>query len=144
MRRLVSMIPYADLHTPPLSPEKAAFEATALGLPDPLPGISEVRDGLLRIVTRASPLLMHLEGEADLSGRDLLATALQAAIASSAQDLHVDLGGLDFIDVGNLLLLRQAEQELIRRGRSLWMYEVPAVARRAMRLVGWEMPGEEP
>ncbi|QKW35566.1 STAS domain-containing protein [Actinomadura sp. NAK00032] len=105
--------------------------------------MTEARDGLLRVVTVRSPLLLRLEGEADLSNRDLLSAALRAMTAPGTSDLHVDLGRLAFIDVGGLLLLRRAEQALARQGRRLRMHGVPPVARKAMRLLDWETPAVE-
>jgi anti-anti-sigma regulatory factor len=137
------MISYADFFAAPLSLEHAMSQLAAVDLPGLVPQVIEGRGGLLRIVTAPRPLLLRLEGEADLSNRDLLADTVHAMTGPDHQDLHVDLSGLAFIDVGSLWLFRQAEQKLIRQERRLWMYEVPPAARRAMRLLGWEMPTEE-
>ncbi len=136
------MTPYAELSTPPISLVQPVLHGT-LSLPSPRPGVTETRDGLLRVVTAPHPLLLRLEGEADLSNRDLLAATLRTMTAPGTSDLHVDLRRLDFIDVGCLALLHRAYQVLIRQGRRLRVYGAPPVARKAMRLLGWEMPAEE-
>jgi anti-anti-sigma regulatory factor len=138
------MIPYADISTQPLALERATSQPALVDLPGSVSQVIVGRGGLLRIVTAPSPLLLRLEGEADRSNRGLLADTVHAMTRPGHQDLHVDLSGLNFIDIGGLLLLQQAEQNLIRQGRRLWMYEVPPVARRVMRLIDWEMPTGEP
>jgi anti-anti-sigma regulatory factor len=126
----VRMTAYAEPFTRPLPREQR-------------PGVTVTRDGLLRIATSLSPLLLRLEGEADLSNRELLAAALRTMTAPGPSDLHVDLGGLAFIDVGGVVLLHRAEQVLIRQGRRLRMHGVPPVARKTMCLLGWEASAVE-
>lgn len=64
-------------------------------------------DDLLHIVSIASDVRCHvyLCGEADISGVVKLAAALDAIAVRAGQEIHVDVGDLDFIDLACLRAL---------------------------------------
>ncbi|WP_042404050.1 MEDS domain-containing protein [Streptacidiphilus carbonis] len=102
---------------------------------------AQFEDGELVILRRhgATPGL-GLSGAVGDTGHSPLAQALKAALADGAetdQDLHVDMSGLDFIDLEGLRLLMATRQDL-SDGRSLHLERPAAHVRRVIRMAGWD------
>lgn len=96
----------------------------------------EFSDAVVRITRTCQPYGLRLEGEIDQANVAKLAAAL-AAVATTSQDIHLDLAALEFIDVGGLRLLTDTARRL-PEGRSLVLEAVPAHLRRILSLVGWD------
>ena len=102
---------------------------------------AQFEDGELVIRRRggATPGL-GLSGAVGDGGHSPLAQALKAALADGAdleEDLHVDMSGLDFIDLEGLRLLMATRQDL-SDGRSLHLERPAAHVRRVIRMAGWD------
>ena len=102
---------------------------------------AQFEDGELVIRRRrgATPGL-GLSGAVGDGGHTPLAQALKAALADGAdldEDLHVDMSGLDFIDLEGLRLLMATRQDL-SDGRSLHLERPAAHVRRVIRMAGWD------
>lgn len=102
---------------------------------------AQFEDGELVIRRRggATPGL-GLSGAVGDSGHSPLAQALKVALADGAdldEDLHVDMSGLDFIDLEGLRLLMATRQDL-SDGRSLLLERPAAHVRRVIRMAGWD------
>lgn len=83
---------------------------------------------------------LGLSGAVGDGGHTPLAQALKAALADGAdldEDLHVDMSGLDFIDLEGLRLLMATKQDL-SDGRSLHLERPAAHVRRVIRMAGWD------
>jgi anti-anti-sigma regulatory factor len=109
---------------------------------DPLRAWSPSVDGSDRLVIRqtATPPGLALSGEVDASNVQLLERALAVAARASEQDLHLDLSGLEFCDLGGMRAIVRAA-ETLGTGRRLVVHALPAVLNDALRLAGWaELP----
>jgi len=97
-------------------------------------------DGLLRISRTLDPPGLSLTGDIDASNVDTVSRWLDDAIARGG-DVHIELGGLLFCDVGGMRAMVSAAARL-GHGRRLVLHGMPAELRRVMRVVGWdEVPG---
>jgi len=81
-----------------------------------------------------------LSGAVGEQGHTPLAEALKAALADNQDDLHVDMSGLDFIDLEGLRLLMAAGQEL-GDGRAMHLERPAAHLRRVISMAGWDTVG---
>ncbi|MEU4834474.1 STAS domain-containing protein [Streptosporangium sp. NPDC023615] len=100
--------------------------------------------GVLRITPTIHPPGMRLEGELDHGGVPAVTVALAAVVRRAARgdgSFHVDLSGLDFVDVGGLRLLVDAGPgpggaDVMR------VVAISAAVDRLLRLTGWgTLPG---
>lgn len=80
---------------------------------------------------------LRLVGEVDLSTRQALRTALDAA-ATAPGDLHMELSELAFIDIGGVHLLLRTAQGL-GQGRRMVVHRPPRSLRLALDLL-WQTP----
>ncbi|WP_051944514.1 anti-sigma factor RsbA family regulatory protein [Streptacidiphilus rugosus] len=83
---------------------------------------------------------LGLTGTVGETGHTPLAKALDAVVAESAEhatDVHVDMSGLDFVDLEGLRLLVAARQEL-GDGRALHLERPAPHLRRLIRMAGWD------
>jgi anti-anti-sigma regulatory factor len=97
-------------------------------------------DGTLRITPTFAPPGLRLEGEIDPSHRDVLSRALSAATAGH-HPVHLDLGGLRFIELGALSLLA-AYGTRLPSGRHLVLDDLRPDVRALFEMLGWHrMPG---
>lgn len=81
---------------------------------------------------------LRISGEIDRSNVHLLVDALALAVEEPG-DLRLELRDLSFIDVSGLRALRTAARMLEHRGRGLILLTpLPAPARKAMALLGWD------
>lgn len=100
----------------------------------------EFSDGFVRITRTFRPTGLCVEGEVDQANVAALAAALTAA-AETSEDVHLNLEGLEFIDVGGLRLLADTARQL-PAGRYLVLDGVAPYLRRILALVGWDQtPG---
>ncbi len=74
--------------------------------------------------------VVWLEGEHDISTRDVLAAVLAKAIALDESAVVVDLSGVHFISVATICLILDAKNLLERRARSLVLRAPPPFVRR--------------
>jgi len=93
-------------------------------------------DGLLRIDRTARPPGLRLTGDVDASNVEAVTVALSVAVRRG-DDLHVDLSGLQFCDVGGLRAIVSAAERL-GGGRRLVLRGLPYQLRRVMHLIGWD------
>ncbi|WP_326646251.1 STAS domain-containing protein [Streptosporangium sp. NBC_01755] len=70
--------------------------------------VGEVNHGSLRILFTDLPTGVRCEGDVDLCTRHVLVQALAMAAERTGDDLHADLHGVDFVDVGGLRVLAEA------------------------------------
>ncbi len=106
--------------------------------------------------TEASPTIVWLQGEHDLSTDDALCMTLARAIALDSAGLVLDLSEVAFIAVSSLRMIVRAQEFLRDRSRSLTVRSPSPCARRAMDACGvdnllstgpeelsTELPGDE-
>ncbi|MFC1429752.1 anti-sigma factor RsbA family regulatory protein [Streptacidiphilus sp. N1-3] len=87
--------------------------------------------------TRGESPGLGLTGAVADGGHLPLARALKEAVAEGDEDLHVDMSGLDFIDLEGLRLLMTTRQEL-GDGRAMHLERPAAHVRRVIRMAGWD------
>lgn len=84
--------------------------------------VGEVSHGSLRVLFTDLPVGLRCEGEIDLCTRHILVRALAVAAERTCGDLHADLQGVDFVDVGGLRVLAEiasgmaGDRRLVVRG----------------------------
>ncbi|MWK36422.1 STAS domain-containing protein [Actinomadura sp. J1-007] len=106
---------------------------------DPNP---EFEDSVLKIVRTFQPTGLSLRGELDASRHTVLDEALSTVLSGAGgREVHLDLAGLGFIDLGAINLLADAAAR--RRGAGpLVLDSVSPQLRTVMDTVGWSMlPG---
>ncbi len=97
-------------------------------------------DGLLKITWLTQAVGFRVEGIVDVASRSGLAAALAAAQQGHG-DIHVDLSGVEFIDMEGLRTIARAARDL-RAGRLLVLERVPSYVRVLLRAVNWDIvPG---
>src|SRR6266567_2862659 len=97
-------------------------------------------DGQLTITWLPDGNGFRVDGTVDVTSRSGLASAL-AAVQQGIADIHVDLAGLEYIDMEGLRLLVRAARGL-PVGRSLWLQRVPAYVRQLLYAANWDQtPG---
>ncbi|RFU36555.1 STAS domain-containing protein [Actinomadura logoneensis] len=102
----------------------------------------EFADSVLQIVRTFDPVGLSLLGELDASRHTVLDEALNKVLgASRGEEIHLDLAGLGFIDLGALNML--ADVAARRSGTGpLVLDRMPLQLRTIMETVGWHMlPG---
>ncbi|MDH2424229.1 STAS domain-containing protein [Sphaerisporangium sp. TRM90804] len=110
------------------------------------PAYDDGSSGSLRIPMTLHPLGMRLEGELDRGGVPAVTAALTSLARRAARGdgvFHVDLSGLDFVDVSGLRVLVAAGFGAGGGGAGvIRVAAVSAAARRLLKLTGWDtMPG---
>ena len=112
-------------------------------VPDDHPAAAELGghgDRLLRITPSLEPPGLRLEGEVDASNIVALAAALAIAVAA-LPEVHLDLAGLESIDLAGVCLLARTARSL-PQGGALVLHPLPSHLRRVVRLAGWDQtPG---
>ncbi|HEX2315735.1 MAG TPA: MEDS domain-containing protein [Thermomonospora sp.] len=105
--------------------------------PDP-----HFEDAVLRIERTFHPVGLAVGGQLDASRHAVFSEALSTTMACADGDpVHVDLAGLEFIDLGALTMLAEAAAR--RRGRGpLVIDRIPERLRAIIEVVGWDtLPG---
>jgi ABC-type transporter Mla MlaB component len=92
-------------------------------------------DSILQILPTVDPPGLALVGDVDRSNVAAVAQAL-AGMAGEAGDVHLDLSGLLFCDLGGLQVIVRAAQAL-NAGRRLVLHGIPRQLERALELVDW-------
>jgi len=92
-------------------------------------------DTILQIVPTVDPPGLALLGDVDRSNVAAVAQAL-ARTRGHAGDVHLDLSGLLFCDLGGLQVIVRASQAL-DPGRRLVLHGIPQQLERALEIVGW-------
>jgi anti-anti-sigma regulatory factor len=93
-------------------------------------------DGLLRITWLPHQSGFRVEGTVDAATRRGLDAALAAAAPGDA-DIHVDLSGLEFIDMEGLRLIVRAARGL-GEGRLFFLERVPSYVQTLLHAVNWD------
>jgi anti-anti-sigma regulatory factor len=97
-------------------------------------------DGLLKITWLPHASGFRVEGTVDVTSRGGLAAALSAA-QQGARIIHVDLSGVDFIDMEGLRTIARAARDL-GEGRLLVLERVPSYVQALLRATNWDtLPG---
>ncbi|WP_052745895.1 STAS domain-containing protein [Allosalinactinospora lopnorensis] len=97
-------------------------------------------DGILRISRTVDPPGLCLEGELDATRHSVLTGAL-ASVRDTGDDVHLDLGRLDFIDLGTLNLLTSWATRSGNEAR-LVLDSLSSEVQNLIEMVGWErLPG---
>ncbi|MFB4297244.1 STAS domain-containing protein [Actinomadura sp. NTSP31] len=97
----------------------------------------------LRIVRTAEPAGLALTGELDAARHAVFARALESALAELPPDreFHLDLSGLDFIDLGGICMLGDAAWSRVC-GAPVVLDRTPPQVRAVLETVGWgSLPG---
>jgi anti-anti-sigma factor len=98
-------------------------------------------DGTLRITWRSGePPIMVLAGEVDEASYPGLVAALTGA-AAHYDEIHLDLGGLDYCDLAGLrAIVRLASPEAAGGGsvKQVVLHRVPDSVRTVLHIVGWD------
>jgi ABC-type transporter Mla MlaB component len=92
-------------------------------------------DTILKILPTVDPPGLALVGDVDRSNVAAVAQAL-ARIRGHAGDVHLDLSGLLFCDLGGLQVIVRASQAL-DAGRRLVLHGIPRQLERALEIVDW-------
>ena len=92
-------------------------------------------DPILQIVPTVDPPGLALVGDVEASNVQAVARAL-AGLPSAPGDVHLDLSGLLFCDLGGLQAIVRAAQAL-GPGRRLVLHGVPRQLERALEIVEW-------
>jgi anti-anti-sigma factor len=87
------------------------------------------------VTDAADRTVVHLSGEADLSGCSALAAALHE-VTGSTGPVDVDLAEVRFFDSSCLGLLRGFGAELTAAGRTFRLVAVPPRTRRVLEIAG--------
>jgi ABC-type transporter Mla MlaB component len=98
-------------------------------------------DGGLAIAPLPDRVGLRLSGDADLGARRALEKAL-AAFAGRDTDVHLELGGLAFVDVGAVTALVRAAGRCVP-GRRIVLHEAPDQLRQIMTLLWGQVPAIE-
>ena len=93
-------------------------------------------DGLLRITWLPHVTGFRVEGTVDVTSRSGLDAAL-AAVQQGTADVHVDLSGLEFIDMEGLRLIVRAARDF-SEGRLLFLEGVPSYVHTLLNAVNWD------
>ncbi|WP_239104059.1 MEDS domain-containing protein [Microbispora corallina] len=97
----------------------------------------EFDGALLRIRRTVEPAGIRVEGDVEASTLEPLTRSLRAAASRGRGDVHVDLGGVSFIDLSGLRALLETAGSLGSR-RSLVLERVPDHVRELILLIGWD------
>jgi anti-sigma B factor antagonist len=89
---------------------------------------------------RADELILSLSGELDLATSGLLERELDAAHASRAMRLIVDLSALEFIDSCGLKTLAKAHEHTTENGQQFSLRQVPRGVQRMFELIETAQP----
>jgi hypothetical protein len=92
-------------------------------------------DSILRISKAVEPAGVRLDGTVDASNVDAMSRTLIANV-NGAEEVHLDLSGLLFCDLGGLRAIVHTAQQ-IGVGRRLVMHGLPSYLERAMALAEW-------
>ena len=106
-------------------------EHTTMPGPDPI-----YADALLRIARSIRPPGLRLTGDIDSSNIDVVLDSLALAAAEGG-DLHLDLSGLQFCDVGGIRAIVTTAQGM-EPGRRVVIHGLAPHLRQVMRVVGWD------
>jgi ABC-type transporter Mla MlaB component len=93
------------------------------------------KDAALEILATVDPPGLALTGDVDASNVTAFADSLRAAMARPG-DVHLDLGGLLFCDLGGLQVIVRSAQAL-GPGRRLLLHGIPRQLERALEIVDW-------
>ena len=99
--------------------------------------IVEHDTALLRIVGAAGSPWLRMAGEIDVSNAREVTRAVHGARDRASGDVHVDLAGVDFVDVAGLRAFTLAAGELDERGRMIVLHGVSAHIDKLFGLIGW-------
>lgn len=99
--------------------------------------IVEHDTALLRIAAAADAPWLQMVGEIDVSNARDVTRAVHAARRRTAGDVHVDLAGVDFVDVAGLRALTLAARELGEHDRMLVLHAVSPHIDKLFGLIGW-------
>jgi anti-sigma B factor antagonist len=80
--------------------------------------------------------ILRLEGELDLTNKDVLWLAIGAALEHSPALLQVDLAALGFMDCAGLSVLIEAHRQLTASHRQLLITGAQPIVRRLISLLG--------
>jgi ABC-type transporter Mla MlaB component len=92
-------------------------------------------DTILQIVPTVDPPGLAMVGDIDRSNVAAVASAL-ARMRGHAGDIHLDLSGLLFCDLGGLQVIVRVAQTL-NAGRRLVLHGIPRQLERALEIVDW-------
>ncbi|QXJ21604.1 STAS domain-containing protein [Actinomadura graeca] len=98
----------------------------------------ELDTALLRIASASGSSWLRLTGDVDVSNAPALSRALRAAEARAPGDVHLDLAGVDFIDVAGLRAITKAARDLDERECMLVLHSVSPHLDKLVRLIGWD------
>lgn len=152
LRQLIKEWVWAWVRTPELATPR--FDEQPLEVFDPpvraflgaptAPAVSAARrlwdrplyaDTILQILPTVDPPGLALVGDVDRSNVAAVAQAL-ARMRGHAGDVHLDLSGLLFCDLGGLQAIVRASQAL-DAGRRLVLHGIPRQLERALEIVDW-------
>lgn len=104
---------------------------------EPRYDIVEHDTALLRIFAASASPRLRMSGEIDVSNAPDVAQALRAAGERQPGDLHVDLSGLEFMDVAGLRAFAKAARDLDAGARLLVLHAVSPHIDRLFGMIGW-------
>lgn len=91
----------------------------------------------LRITVTDDPPGIAVVGDVDVVSIKAFDWAVTTALESSSGSVHVDLGGVGFIDLEGLRVLLKASRTLAKGGRQLVIIGLAPHLREVLRIVGW-------
>lgn len=92
---------------------------------------------VLRIKALPDEAGLVVEGDVDFRSLETFTQAIAAAIETDARDVHVDLSGLNFIEVSGMRVLADAARRLSQQDRRLVLHGLAPHLRPVLQVVGW-------
>lgn len=98
-------------------------------------------DGSATVSLTITPLVdrpgLAVAGDVDFRSLSEFSKAIDGALRTHPGDVHVDLGGLTFIEVSGMRVLADAARQLSEQGRRLVLENVAPHLSPVLKLVGW-------
>lgn len=94
-----------------------------------------VADGPVRVVALTERAGVAVSGDIDLVAQPVWQQVLDELVSCDAEVVHLDLGGLDFVDVRGATRLVDAARRLAADGRRLVVHQPPASLRRVLEIL---------
>jgi anti-anti-sigma factor len=95
------------------------------------------RPGALRVTVIQDPPGIAVAGDIDFVTIEEFEQAIRGAIAQFPDDVHVDLGDVEFMDLEGLRTLVHASHTLAEAGRKLVVERMSSHLREVLRIVAW-------
>lgn len=107
------------------------------GRASPRYDIIEHATALLRVAASSSSPWLLMVGEVDVSNARDVTRVLEGVQARVPGDVHIDVAGIEFMDVAGMRAIALAARDLHSRGAMLVLHSVSSHIDRLFGLIGW-------